>query len=145
MASPTNRVSLIAAVIPAGVVTTHTIFCLRDAPGEDAQHFLCGILNSLAANYLVRPRITTHVSAAIVDRLPVPRPPCSSRLFREIATLARRLSHGGGARSRAALEARAALAYGLSHAQFTHVLGTFPLVPEPWRRGALQAFCDIVT
>ena len=29
VASPSNVVTLIAAIVPAGVVTTHTLFCLR--------------------------------------------------------------------------------------------------------------------
>ena len=37
-----------------------------------AQHFLCGLFNSFVVNYLVRLRVTTHVTTAIVERLPVP-------------------------------------------------------------------------
>ena len=55
-------------------MTTHTVFCVKETLDEEAQQFLCGILNSYVANYLVRMRVGTHVSAAIVARLPVPRP-----------------------------------------------------------------------
>ena len=48
---------------------------------DEIQQFLCGIFNSYVANYLVRLRVTTHVSAAIVDRLPVPTLPISSSAF----------------------------------------------------------------
>src|SRR5690606_18382886 len=40
VASSTNKLTLIAAVLPADVVTTHTLFCLKTPLDEDAQHFL---------------------------------------------------------------------------------------------------------
>src|SRR6185295_8981209 len=45
---------LIAAMIPEGNVTTHTIFCLKERLDTDVQWFLCGMFNSFVANYLVR-------------------------------------------------------------------------------------------
>src|SRR6185369_5476667 len=53
VASATNRVTLIAALLPRGVVSTHTVFCLRTPLPLSAQYFLCGIFNSLVVNYLV--------------------------------------------------------------------------------------------
>src|SRR6187397_3021402 len=53
VASPTNRLTLIAAIVPARVVTTHTLFCLKGEVDEYLQLFLCGVFNSFAANYLV--------------------------------------------------------------------------------------------
>ena len=73
VASATNRLTLIAAVLPAGCVSTHTVFCLRTSAAARAQHFLCGLFNSFVVNYLVRLRVATHVTTAIVERLPVPR------------------------------------------------------------------------
>ena len=73
MASATNRLTLIAAILPAGSVSTHTLFCLRTPLPLPSQHFLCGLFNSLVVNYLVRLRVTTHVTTTIVERLPVPR------------------------------------------------------------------------
>ena len=95
VAAATNRLTLIAAVIPPHAVTTHTIFCMR-APGapsdEDLHWFLCGVFNSFVANYLVRLRGGTHVPAAVIHQLPVPAPPRHSAAFRAIARLARELS-----------------------------------------------------
>ena len=59
-------------MLPAGVVTTHTVFCLKDLLDDECQEYLCGILNSFVANYLVRMRVSTHVTSGIIDRLPVP-------------------------------------------------------------------------
>src|SRR5205823_10963428 len=72
VASATNRVSLIAAILPPHTVSTHTVFCLRTGLAVRDQQFLCGIFNSLVVNYLVRLRITTHVTTTIVERLPIP-------------------------------------------------------------------------
>ena len=74
VASPTNRLTLIAAIVPAGTITTHTVFCLKDPLDLESQWYLCGMLNSFVANYLVRLRVSTHVSSGIIDRLPVPAP-----------------------------------------------------------------------
>ena len=65
VASATNRLTLIAAILPAGCVSTHTVFCLRTPLPLAAQHFLCGVFNSFVVNYLVRLRVTTHVTTAI--------------------------------------------------------------------------------
>src|SRR3970282_1195572 len=41
-----NRFSLIAAVVPAGVVTSHTLFCLRNPLPLEQQHYLAALFNS---------------------------------------------------------------------------------------------------
>src|SRR5262249_8570090 len=64
VASASNRMTLIAAIVPARAVTTHTIFCLREPRPLDEQWCLCGLLNGFVANYLVRLRGGTHVPAA---------------------------------------------------------------------------------
>src|SRR5262249_59089425 len=95
-AAATNRLTLIAAVLPAGVVTTHTLFCLRQALDDDRMQFLCGLFNSFVTNYLVRLRVGTHVTAAIVERLRVPRPAVDSEAFRDVVALSRALASAGG-------------------------------------------------
>lgn len=138
VASATNRLTLIAAMVPARTVTTHTIFCLRGAADETVHWFLCAIFNSFTANYLVRLRGGTHVPAAAIHQLPVPILRRGGREFLRIATLAR--SAASDAVARAEIHGRSALAYGLDDADFVHVLGTFPLVPEVERAAALEAF-----
>jgi hypothetical protein len=145
VASATNRLSLIAAIVPARAVTTHTLFCLKTPLDADAQHFLCGVFNSFVANYLVRCRISTHVSAGVIARLPVPKPPRESPAFRAISDIAARLCAGAqDAAAVAQLQALVARLYDLTEDQFVHVLETFPLVDRPLRDAAAAAFCDIV-
>ncbi len=133
VASATNRLTLIAAVIPAGTVTVHTLFCLKTLLDRDEQAFLCGIFNSYVANYLVRLRVTTHVGTGIVEALPVPRPPRGSAACLAIADLSRRLDGTGEADPSTYGELQGAVArlYGLTGEEFDHVLATFPLAdPE---------------
>ena len=67
-----NRRALIAAVIPANVVTTHTLFCLRNPLPLEQQHFLCGVLNSDVIDGFVRMLMGSHVTTSLVEALPVP-------------------------------------------------------------------------
>jgi N-6 DNA Methylase len=156
VASPTNRVTLIAAVLPARVVSTHTVFCSKSALDGDAQYVLCALMNSLVANYLVRLRVTTHVTTALVGRLPMPRPLRDGPAFALLATGARALeqlarettplsrSLGAAAFERSAWWARvqvcAAREYGLSRDDLEHVLSTFPLVDPSARRAVIEGF-----
>ena len=88
VASSTNRLSLIAAILPPGVVTTHSLFCLKTRLSSDNQAFLCGMLNSYVANYLVRQVMTTHLGSTTVESLRVPKPADDSPAFIEIVELA---------------------------------------------------------
>ena len=142
VASATNRTTLIAAVIPAGTVTLHTVFCCRSRLDQRSQHALCALLNSYAANYLVRRWVTTHVTAAIIGRLPVPLL-SNEATVGELARLA--LALAGPRPSleiEALVQALCARAYGLSEGEFAHVLETFPLVDASRRQAALDAFRD---
>ena len=145
VASSTNRLTLIAAVLPAGTVTTHTLFVLRTRVDEEAQQFLAGIFNSFVANYLVRFRVTTHVTVAIVEQLQLPMPRHSSVDFRTVAGCARVLADRADDRQAyARLQAAAARLYGLDAAAFAHVLSTFPLIDEAVREASMDAFTRTV-
>jgi hypothetical protein len=141
VASATNRLTLIAAMIPARVVTTHTIFTLRETLDDEAQWFLCGIFNSLVANYFVRLRAGTHVPASAIQRLPVPTPARGSSLFRHVAAFSRSVAQEARATGmHTAVQILAARAYLLELDDLRHILGTFPLVPVEERSAILTAF-----
>jgi hypothetical protein len=133
VAGPTNRLTFIAAVLPAHCVSTHTVFCLRTPLPLAAHHFLCGLFNSFVVNYLVRMRVTTHVTTATVERLPIPRRDDSPGAFREIAAIARLLSRREDGTAAARLQTIVASLYQLSADEFAHVLSTFPLIPTEER------------
>jgi hypothetical protein len=140
VASATNRLTLIAAVLPGGCVTTHTVFCLRSRLATLDQHFLCGLFNSFVVNYLVRSRVTTHVTTAVLAQLAIPTRDQAPGAHRQIAALSRLLARKRDPIALARLQARVAEVYQLSTAEFEHVLSTFPLVPEEERRAALRIF-----
>ena len=140
VASATNRTTLIAAILPAGCVSTHTVFCLKTPCAMLDQQLLCGLFNSLVVNYLVRLRVSTHVTTAIVEHLPIATRDTAPRTCREIAGLARILSRRADVDAFAALNARVAALYQLTHDEFAHVLSSFPLVESEVRERALRMF-----
>jgi hypothetical protein len=137
VASATNRLTLIAAILPAGSVSTHTVFCLKTELGAAAQYCLLALLNSFVANYLVRLHVTTHVTASLMARLLVPKPDGDSSEFRELGALARELEKTGIEANHdayARLNAIAAQLYGMSRDQYAHIVSTFPLLPSELRQ-----------
>lgn len=144
VASATNRLTLIAAIVPARAVTTHTLFCLRTPLSRERQLLLCALLNSFVANYLVRLRVNTHVTIAITSRLPVPVVAEDDPIAVRLTDLARALSDATtpveAMSEYAELQALVAALYGLAREEFEHVLGTFPLIPLSVREAALAVF-----
>ncbi|MGE3509617.1 MAG: hypothetical protein AB7N65_12120, partial [Vicinamibacterales bacterium] len=146
VASATNRQTLIAALLPGGCASTHTVFCLKTPLSRLAQHFLCGLFNSYVVNYLARRWVSTHVTTVVVERLPLPTLRHDPVGARRIAVLARRLSHhGSGVGATAALQlaelnAIVARLYQLTWREYAHVLDTFPLVPAEERTRALDVY-----
>ena len=135
-----NRVSLIAAIVPANVVTTHTLFCLRNAVSIEQQHFLCALFNSYALNAIARMLMGGHLTTSLVEGLPVPawtNSPAQRRIARLAVTLSRRHD---SSRVAAALHAAVARLYGLDDKSFAHILEGFPLVPAENRALARALF-----
>lgn len=143
VASATNKLTLIAAMLPPQTVSTHTVFCLKTPLGVASQYCLLALLNSLVANYLVRLHVTTHVTASLMSRLPVPKPDGHSPEFHELATLARELERTGmeaNPDAYARLNAIAARLYGLTRDQYAHVVSTFPLLVPGLRSGLVHSY-----
>ncbi len=135
-----NRLSLIAAIVPPGVLSTHTVFCLRTPIDATREHFLCGLFNSYVLNAVVRMLMGGHLTTSLVEDLRVPAW-TGDEEQRRISALARRLARcPASGRSLAALQAAIARLYRLDASMFAHVLAGFPLVPEADRRRAFDAF-----
>jgi hypothetical protein len=144
VASATNRLTLIAAIVPASAVTTHTLFCLRDPLPLATQHVLCALLNSFVANYLVRFRVNTHVTASLISRLPVPAIDPADPSFARLANLSRALTESREPTESmpeyAELQAQVARLYTLTREDCAHVLTTFPLIPTEVREAVFASF-----
>jgi N-6 DNA Methylase/Eco57I restriction-modification methylase len=143
VAGSTNRTTLIAALLPAGCVSTHTVFCLRTPLPLRAQYYLCGMFNSFVVNYFVRLRVTTHVTTATVEQLPIPTAETAPAMFKEIAALGRLLSKRFDPAAFATLNARVASLYQLSTSEFEHILETFPLIPIEERQASRRKFLEL--
>ncbi len=128
VSSVTNRLSLIAAIVPPNVVTTHTLLCLRTPMPLVRQHFLCGLFNSYVLNALVRMLMGGHVTTSLVESLPIPVW-TGDPMQRRIAVLARRLSwRPHDETSHAELQAAIASLYAFDSQTFHSLLETFPLI-----------------
>jgi hypothetical protein len=88
-----NTRALIAAVIPAGVVTTHTLFCLRTPLEDDQLHYLCALFNSPICDAYTRLFMGSHVTTGLIEHMPLPLW-SGSRPQRRIARLARARAAG---------------------------------------------------
>jgi hypothetical protein len=128
VASPTNMLTLIAAVLPARTVSTHTLFCLKRPLPARSQQLLCALFNSLVVNYLVRLRVSTHVTTATVERLPVPREDEAGSAADLLVDAGQTLACGPNPEAFARLNVAVARLYRLEEAEFAHVLDTFPLI-----------------
>lgn len=146
VSSATNRLTLIAAIVPARCVTIHTLFCLRTPLPARAQWFLCGLFNSLIANFFVRFWVSSHVTTGIIGRLPAPRPDPTDRGFKRVASLAARLSRRTDPLADAAypcLQAEVARLYRLTRSEFEQILETFPLIEAGVKAACLECFDEL--
>ncbi|THF70152.1 ATP-binding protein [Deinococcus sp. Arct2-2] len=130
--------------------------------------YVVALFNSFMLDSLIRQRVTSHVSFFFVYGLPVPRLTPTHPEFQPIVQAAARLictapefdelaqaaglrggvdgvtDEAGRAALRADLDGRVAHLYGLSESEFTHILGTFPLVSAEVKAAALAAFVRLV-
>ncbi len=146
VASATNRLTLIAAIIPARAVTTHTLFCLKNAaadrraahPLRAAQQLRRQLPHSAASEH---PRDgDAHVTS------PGPCNPRGTSVGRTRCAVEG--AHAGDEAGEeteeyAQLQALCAHAYQLRASEFEHILGTFPLIPAGVRAAALAAFNNL--
>jgi hypothetical protein len=114
-----------------------------DATAASRTVFLCGLFNSLLVNYLTRLRVTTHVTTAIVEQLPIPTRAGQPAAFGEIAACARVLTRAYDRPTFARLNARVAALFRLTQDEFAHVLSTFPLVERRDKDAAGAEFARI--
>jgi len=173
IAANTNERTLVAAMIPptfhGNKLPTVKVFGVDGNVLIDSatQLFLCGIWNSFVIDWMLRQKVTTTINFFYLYQLPIPRLGEQAPAFRPIAARAARLTcttpefdalaqqvglrdHRDGAtdpveraRLRAELDGLVAHLYGLTEAEFAHILATFPLVDEVAKAAALSAYRDV--
>jgi hypothetical protein len=133
--------------------------------GHAEMLFVCAVFNSFIVDWMLRQKITSHLNMFYIYQVPIPRLVGNSESAKPVVARAARLScttpEFDGlakdvglkkhqplevterARLRAELDGLVAHLYGLTEAEFVHILGTFPLVAEPVKVAALNAYRDV--
>ncbi|MGE0825388.1 MAG: DNA methyltransferase [Candidatus Binatia bacterium] len=170
IASNTNARTMISTLTPKNVFTemnSTTIKVVETGITNHQMLFLCAIANSFVLDWILRLKVTTTLNMFYIYQLPVPRlidqdpgfAPIVIRAAKLICTtpefddLAREVglkSHKHGvtdpverAKLRAELDGLIAHLYGLTEEEFAYILTTFPLVPEPVKVAAQNAYRDV--
>ncbi len=156
IARSTDAHTLIAAIVPPRTVCEVNATVALVVGNDDPKTllFLCALLNSLALDYVIRYKISTTLTMFYLYQLPVPRLSAGDPFFDAIVPRAARLTCTSPAFAdlwqavmgeawtsasgvtdpverqalRDELDALVAHLYGLTRADFAHILGGFPLV-----------------
>src|SRR5436190_2053450 len=139
----TNERSMLAALIPAGHLTGHSVPTASIAECDHKAHlvWLC-FANSMTGEFLLRQKITTNLSYFYLESWPLLRPAINSAAFRGLAAKAARLVSitpeiplatpalhpRERARLRCEIDSEVAELYRLSTAEFAYIMTTFPLL-----------------
>lgn len=162
IASSTNERTLVASVLPL-TFAGHSLNVWSSL--EPSVMMSClSFMNSLVLDWLLRLCVSANITMFYLYQLPVPRLQAGDRYFADIVQRAAQLictapeyddlaaavglgDHRAGATDpaeraqlRAELDGMVARVYGLSEAEFAHVLGAFPLVAGEVKDAALAAF-----
>lgn len=173
IAANTNERTMVSSIIPptfhGNKLPTVRIF---GADGErlfqdDDQLFICAVWNSFVIDWMLRQKVTTTLNFFYIYQLPVPRLTAKDPAFRPIVKRAAKLvcttpefdslangiglgSHEKGAtdpveraKLRAELDGLVAHLYGLTEEEFAYILTTFPLVADPVKIAAQNAYRDV--
>lgn len=165
IASNTNERTFIATVIPPSF-TGNSLNVSESLSGKEM--LVCvSLANSFVVDWMMRQKVTTNINMFYVYQLPIPRLCKGDRFFdaiteraaklicttQEFDNLAREIglgSHKAGvmdevqrARLRAELDGMIAHIYGLTEEEFAYILSAFPLVPEPVKVSAQNAYRDV--
>ena len=170
IARNTDTRTLIATITPPKVFTEMNSTTMNvGATGMTPTEMCCwcAISNSFVLDWILRQSVTTTLNMFYLYQLPVPRIRLKDKQCLPLAQRAARLicitpefddlaktvglnSHQDGAtdpteraKLRAELDGLVAHLYGLTEEEFTHILGTFPLVAEPVKIAALNAWRDV--
>ncbi len=171
IARNTDIRTFMATLLPKNVFANHKLMLSNLETSQTTQQellYICGLLNSYICDFIIRQRVTTSISMFMFYQLPIPRLTSGDRHFCEIIQRAAKLicttpefdqlaedvglnSHKNGvtdetqrAQLRAELDGIIAHLYGLTEAEFTYILTTFPIVAEETKQAALKAYRDLV-
>lgn len=163
----TNERNFIATIIPRRVFCGNSIILSTAIEECRLLLLLCALFNSFVLDYTLRLKISRNLNMFYIYQLPVPRLTVTDSVFGSIVCRAGRLTcttseyddlarelgltnHKAGAtdpneraKLRAELDGLVAHLYGLTEEEFAYILTTFPLVPDPVKVAALNAYRDV--
>lgn len=170
IARNTDSRTLISTIVPKNIfaeVNSTALKVIECRITNEEMLFLCSIANSFSLDWFLRQKVASTLNMFYLYQLPVPRFQRGDRFFSEIVERAAKLicttpefddlakevglgSHKSGttneverAKLRAELDGMIAHLYNLTEEEFAHILTTFPVVPEPVKVAALNAYRDV--
>ena len=166
IARNTDQRTFIATLLPKNVFAAESFnIVVSGALSTEEQLFLVAIFNSFVADAYVRQMVSANLNMFFAYQVPVPRLTATDQRFTSIINRSARLICSAPefddlakevglkkhhtidlaerARLRAELDGQVAHLYGLTESEFAHILGTFPLVAEPVKVAALNAYRDV--
>lgn len=167
IARNTDQRTLISCVLPPNRFCADTAQSVKDILPGIIHLYIAGLLNSFVVDADLRRRVTAHLDMHFMYATRLPRLNERDASFIPIVERAARLtcitpefdglakevgfrSHKDGvtdpierAKLRSELDGLVAHLYGLTEQEFAYILTTFPLVPDPVKIAALNAYRDV--
>jgi hypothetical protein len=167
IARNTDERTMIAAVLPPHTFFGHSINASAAGLSGKELLYVISILNSFVLDFSLRQSVSANLTMFYIYQLPVPRLTEKDPAFRPIVERAARLicttpefdelakeagigSHKQGVTNeyergclRAELDGLIAHLYGLTEEEFAYILTTFPLVADPVKIAAQNAYRDV--
>ncbi|HMG67960.1 MAG TPA: Eco57I restriction-modification methylase domain-containing protein, partial [Chitinophagaceae bacterium] len=169
ISSPTNERTMINTILPPNVFTGNTLYVSKNDIAYSDMLIIVAFLNSFINDYVIRQKITSHCNMFYVYQLSVPRLSKQDKWYQAIAERAAKLICVVSEFSdlwtdvmktkwsekdtlindfdrnviRAELDGIIAHNYSLTEEEFNYVLNTFPIVSQPQKVAALNAYRDV--
>lgn len=166
----TNERTMVCAILPKNVFYGHSLNSVKRGEEYFNNHemlYFTAVMSSFVIDFSLRQSVGTQLTMFYVYQTPLPRLCAGDKFFSEIVERAAKLicttpqfddlarevglgSYQAGAtnevqraRLRAELDGMIAHIYGLTEEEFAYILSTFPLVPEPVKVAAQNAYRDV--
>lgn len=167
IASSTNSRTLISTIVPNKVFCGHSLNVSSSLSSINTLLLVTSTLNSFCFDYFLRQQVSTNLTMFFLYQTPVPRITATDLYFAQIVERSAQLvcttpefddlaeeiglgSHKNGitneierAHLRAEMDGMIAHLYGLTEDELSHILSTFPIVPETTKIAVLNAYRDV--
>jgi hypothetical protein len=171
VASSTNERALISSILPKSIFCGNSILVsLNNSFNHNSELlFSIALFDSFVNDFMIRQKVSQNLNMFYIYQLSVPRLQKGDQWFDAIVQRAAKLicttpefddlaqeigleSHKNGVTNevqrgqlRAELDGIIAHLYGLTESEFAYILTTFPIVADPVKQNALNAYRDLRT